>query len=378
MPLVYAIVIVEYGLNERDIGTFIAITTAVGGSMQLAYGFLTRYIARPLLLAGGQLIFGTSLIVGGLSQSITQLLAAISVARIGSSPQHPVGNALFSDMYPVERRGFAISAHISGGNVGTVLVPFVGGALLLAVGWQATLALFGIPALVIGVLVAFLVREDHAAYRRRARASGSVRSQWREVIGRRDLRLILAASLVAAGGRGLDIVAPFMVLYLSGPLGFDEGTVNLLYALLLVGAVVGPILAGVLSDRFGRRPTLVAYYLLSAVGILAFLAAGANLLLLVPLLLPFGTAVFSESPVLQAYLADRATGPMRDVAFSVYFTFAFGIGAVWAFIIGFVAEAFGYPAAFGIMAASYVAAAALLVAVREQVSGPVPTTAERR
>ncbi|MEO7296803.1 MAG: MFS transporter, partial [Candidatus Limnocylindria bacterium] len=328
MPLVYAIVIVEYGLNERDIGTFIAITTAVGGSMQLAYGFLTRYIARPLLLAGGQLIFGTSLIVGGLSQSITQLLATISVARIGSSPQHPVGNALLSDMYPVERRGFAISAHISGGNVGTVLVPFVGGALLLAVGWQATLALFGIPALVIGVLVAFLVREDHAAYRRRARASGSVRSQWRVVMGRKDLRLILAASLVAAGGRGLDIVAPFMVLYLSGPLGFDEGTVNLLYALLLVGAVIGPILAGVLSDRFGRRPTLVAYYLLSAVGILTFLGAGANLLLLVPLLLPFGTAVFSESPVLQAYLADRATGSMRDVAFSVYFTFAFGIGAV--------------------------------------------------
>jgi len=366
MPLVYPIVIVEYGLTERDIGTFIAITTAVGGSMQLAYGFLTRYVARPALLAGGQLIFGASLMVGALSQSITQLLAAISVARIGSSPQHPVGNALLSDAFPTERRGFAISAHISGGNVGTILVPFVGGALLLAFGWQATLALFGIPALVIGLLLALFVREDHADYRRRARAAGSVRSQLREVIGRRDLRLILGASLVAAGGRGLDIVAPFMVLYLSGPLGFDEGTVRLLYALLLVGAVVGPILAGILSDRIGRRPTLVAYYLASAVGILAFLAAGANLFLLMPLLLPFGTAVFSESPVLQAYLADRATGPMRDVAFAVYFTFAFGIGAFWAFIIGFVADVFGYPAAFAIMAASYVAAAALLVAVRER------------
>ena len=370
MPLVYPIVIVEYGLNARDIGTFIAITTAVGGSMQLAYGFLTRYVARPILLAGGQVLFGTSLIVGGLSQSITQLLAAISVARIGSSPQHPVGNALLSDAYPAERRGFAISAHISGGNLGTILVPFVGGALLLAVGWQATLALFGIPALIIGVLLAFFVREDHAAYGRRARQSGSVRGQLREVIGRRDLRLILGASLVAAGGRGLDIVAPFMVLYLSGPLGFDDGTVNLLYALLLVGAVVGPILAGLLSDRFGRRPTLVTYYLVSAVGIVAFLAAGANLFLLVPLLLPFGTAVFSESPVLQAYLADRATGPMRDVAFAVYFTCAFGVGAVWAFIIGFVAEAFGYPIAFSVMAASYLAAAALLMAVRERGASP--------
>ena len=366
MPLVYPIVIVEYGLNERDIGTFIAITTAVGGSMQLAYGFLTRYVARPALLAGGQLLFGTSLLVGGLSQSITQLLGAVSVARIGASPQHPVGNALLSDAFPQERRGFAISAHISGGNVGTILVPFVGGALLLAFGWQATLALFGIPALLSGLLLALFVREDHAAYRRQVRASGSVRAQLREVIGRRDLRLILGASLVAAGGRGLDIVAPFMVLYLSGPLGLDDGTVRLLYALLLVGAIVGPLLAGILSDRVGRRPTLVTYYLLSAAGILAFLAAGANLLFLVPLLLPFGTAVFSESPVLQAYLADRATGPMRDVAFAVYFTFAFGIGAFWAFVIGYVVEAFGYPIAFGVMAASYLAAALLLVAVRER------------
>ena len=365
MPLVYPIVIVEFGLNAGDIGTFIAITTFVGGSMQLAYGFLTRYVARPVLLGGGQLLFGGAMVVAGLSQSIGQLLAAISVSRIGSSPQHPVGNAILSDAYPPERRGFAISAHISGGNIGTILVPFVGTALLLSVGWQATLALFGIPALVIGVLVLVFVREDHSAYRRRAREAGSVWGQLRTVVGRHDLRLILAASLVAAGGRGLDIVAPFMVLYLAGPLGFDEQTVSLLYAILLVGAVVGPMLAGILSDRFGRRPTLIAYYLLSAIGIVAFVAVGANLLLLIPLLLPFGTAVFSESPVLQAYLADRAAGPMRDMAFAVYFTFAFGIGAFWAFVIGQVVSQFGYVVAFGVMAASYLAAALLLTLVRE-------------
>jgi MFS family permease len=366
LPLVYAIVIVEFGLDERDIGTFIAITTAVGGTMQLAYGVLTRYVARPMLLAGGQLVFGAGLLVGGLSQSIGHLLGAISVTRIGASPQHPVGNALLSDAFPEERRGFAISAHIAGGNVGTVLVPFVGGALLATIGWQATLAVFGIPALVIGALIALLVREDRADYREEVRASGSARTHLREVLGRRDLRLIIGASLVAAGGRGLDIVAPFMVLYLAGPLGFDDQTVTLLYALLLVGAVVGPILAGMLSDRFGRKRTLVAYYLLSAVGILTFVAAGANLVLLVPLLLPFGTAVFSESPVLQAYLADRAAGPIRDVAFAVYFTFAFGIGAFWAFVIGTVIGEFGYPVAFGVMAASYVVAALLLVLVRDR------------
>ena len=371
MPLVYRVVTVEFGLNAADIGLFIAVTTAVGGSMQLAYGVLTRYVARPTLLAGGQLLFGAGLLMGGLSQSVAQLLGSISVARIGASPQHPVGNGLLSDLYPPERRGFAISAHISGGNVGTILVPFIGGGLLLAVGWQATLALFGVPALIIGLLLLVFVREDHAGYRQRARESGSARAHLREVVGRRDLRLILGASLVAAGGRGLDIVAPFMVLYLSGPLGFDEPTVGLLYALLLVGAVVGPILAGVISDRIGRRRTLVAYYLISAVGIVAFMAAGANLLILVPLLIPFGTAVFSESPVLQAYLADRATGPMRDMAFAVYFTFAFGIGAVWALVIGQIAGNVGYPVAFTVMAASYVGAAVLLLAIRDRPVDPI-------
>jgi MFS family permease len=366
MPLIYPIIIVEFALNERDIGLFIAITTAVGGAMQLLYGFITRYVPRPALLAGGQLVFGGALMLGGLAQSVGQLLGSISLARIGASPQHPVGNALLSDAFPEHRRGFAISAHISGGNVGTVLVPFIGAYLIAQLGWHWTLALFGIPALVVGVLIALRIREDRSAERHAARRSGSVWSQLRDVLGRRDIRLIMGAALIAAGGRGLDIVAPFMLLYFSSELGLDAATTAWLYALLLVGAVVGPLLAGWLSDRFGRRPTLVTYWLLSAVGILLFSAAGSNLALLVPLLLPFGTAVFSESPVLQAYLADRASGPIRDVAFSVYFTAAFGIGAFWAFAIGTIIAEFGYPVAFSVMAASYLAAAALLILIREQ------------
>ncbi len=256
--------------------------------------------------------------------------------------------------------------------MGTILVPFVGVALIHSVGWQATLALFGAPAVLVGIAILVFVREDHHAYRRAARAQGSVRGQVREVLARRDLRAILAAALVAAGGRGLDILAPFMLLYLSGPLGFDEGTTATLYALLLVGAVVGPLLAGWISDRYGRRRTLIVYYSLMAAGIVAFLAAGANLVVLVPLLLPFGAAVFSESPVLQAFLADRATGPLRDVAFAVYFTAAFGIGAAWAWVIGLVAQGLGYPAAFGVMACSYVGAALLVASVRDRAGAKEP------
>jgi MFS family permease len=365
LPLVYIAVIDQFGLDEAAIGLFIAVTTIVGGLMQLSYGLLTRYIARPVLIGVGQLIFGVSLMLAGLASTIAQLLAAISGTRIGGSPQHPVGNGILSDAFPPERRGFAISFHIAGGNVGTILVPFIGGALLAAVGWNMTLFLFGLPPLLVGVLVLWFVREDTAGYRSRARASGSWISQVRAVLGREDLMKILAAALVAAGGRGLDIAAPFLLLYFRSELGIDESTVLWLYALLLVGAVVGPILAGVLSDRYGRRRTLIVYYLLSAAGILAVILAGGNLVLLAPLLLPFGTAVFSEGPVLQAFLADRAVGPIRDVAFSVYFTAAFGIGALWAIVIGSIVAGPGYVPAFVVMAVSYLAGAALISWVRD-------------
>jgi MFS transporter, FSR family, fosmidomycin resistance protein len=366
MPLVYIAVIEQFGLDEAAIGLFIAVTTAVGGGMQLSYGLMTRYVARPVILGVGQIVFGVSLVAAGLASTVTQLLAAISAARVGASPQHPVGNAILADAYPAERRGFAISTHISGGNLGTVAVPFIGGALLAAVGWNTTLLLFGLPPLLVGVLILWFIREDHQAYRREARASGSWLDQVRQVLRRGDLMRILGASVVSAGGRGLDIAAPFLLLYFRGPLGIDEGTVLWLYALLLVGAVVGPVLAGILSDRYGRRRTLIVYYLLSAVGILAVVLAGGNLLFLAPLLLPFGTAVFSEGPVLQAFMADRAVGPLRDVAFSVYFTAAFGIGALWAIVIGSIVAGAGYVPAFVVMAASYVAGAVLISSVRDR------------
>jgi MFS family permease len=373
MPLVYLAITDQFGLDEAAIGLFIAVTTLFSGAMQLSYGFLTRYVARPVLIGAGQIVFGFGLMLAGLATSIGQLLAAISASRIGASPQHPVGNGILSDAFPPERRGFAISTHIAGGNVGTILVPFVGGALLATVGWNATLALFGIPALFVGALVLWLVREDTQAYRRQAREAGSWLAQVRAVLGRSDLMRILAAAMVSAGGRGLDIAAPFLLLYFRSELGIDESTVLWLYALLLVGAVVGPVVAGVLSDRYGRRRTLIWYYALSAVGIVSVILAGGNVVLLAPLLLPFGTAVFSEGPILQAFMADRAVGPIRDVAFSIYFTAAFGIGALWAIVIGSIVAGAGYVPAFAVMAVSYLAGALLIASVRDR--SPLPGAA---
>ena len=69
------------------------------------------------------------------------------LSRIGGSPQHPVGNGLLAEQFPPARRGFAISAHIAGGNVGTVLILAVVGTPVLAqVGWRGVSLVLGVCA----------------------------------------------------------------------------------------------------------------------------------------------------------------------------------------------------------------------------------------
>src|SRR6185295_20222622 len=100
---------------------------------------------------------------------------------IGGSPQHPVGNGLLAEQFPPERRGFAISAHISGGNVGTVIAAIAGPAVLGAFGWRGASVLFGIPAALVGLAIWRWVREtgaDRVAAIREGSVRAAVRTAW--------------------------------------------------------------------------------------------------------------------------------------------------------------------------------------------------------
>jgi MFS family permease len=88
---------------------------------------------------------------------------------------------------------------------------------------------------------------------------------------------------------------------------------------------------------------------------------------LIPLsLILMGFAIYAESPLLQAYLADEASPAMRDIAFGLYFALAFGVGSVWSAILGWMIDQFGFDAAFLTMAFSYIAAGLVLLLIREK------------
>lgn len=367
LPLVYLAIITEFGISVAAIAFLAAAGNVGSGLIQFAYAWLTRLFSRRSILAVGGMLFGGGMAAQALAPGFAAFSLANVISRFGASPQHPVGNGLLAEQFPEHRRGFAISAHIAGGNLGTVVVPLLGAWLIAGIGWRWTVVLFGVPAILIALAIGLLVRES-GADREAARAYGSLRSALGAVLRNRDMLLVYASAAIGGGGRGLGVLNIFVPLYLSLVVGLDTATVALMYTALVVGSVPGPVVAGWLSDRFGRKPLIITAYAGGVIALAAFVLAGSNEPLLWVAILMLSAFNFVESPQLQALLADLAPPALRDASFAAYFTLAFGVGSLWVAlygaVVGVLGEAAGLPLTFWLMALAFVVAALVVVPIR--------------
>jgi MFS family permease len=380
LPPIFLAIIDEFGITVQSVAFLAAAGSLLSGFVQLSYAELTRHVSRRRLLGFGGMLFGGGFAAMALAGNFLAFSMANIAARIGTSPQHPVGNGLLAEQFPQERRGFAISAHIAGGNVGTVVVAVVGTPLLAVLGWRGVSIVFGVAAFVIAVGVLGLMRE-HGSDRAAARAGGSSIDALRRVVADRDLRWVFLTSVLGGGGRGLGVVNLFALIYLTRVIGLDAATSGLMYGALIVFSVPMPLLAGWLSDRFGRKPLIILAYLGGAVGFGVFIFGGSSLAWLWAGIVVMGLFSFAESPQLQALLADIAPPATRDASYALYFTLAFGVGSLWTALYGIVIEELGeptgVPVVFGLMAASFIAAALTTLPIRTDRArhgGPRETT----
>ena len=367
LPLIFLKIIDEFKVSVETIAFLAAFGAASSGLVQLSYAQLTRVMSRRRLLGLGGILFGGGFAGQAFAFNFPTFAFLNVVSRIGGSPQHPVGNGLLAEQFVPERRGFAISAHIAGGNVGTVMVAIAGAPVIALWGWRGASLVFGIPAVVIAVAILILMREtgtDRAA----ARAGGTVRQAFRQIIRDRDLRWLYLTSVLGGGGRGLGVVNLFALLYLTKVLNLGESLSALMYGVLIVFAVPMPLIAGWLSDRVGRKPVIIGVYVGGAAGFAVFVASGSNLLGLWVGIALMGLFSFAESPQLQALLADIAAPSMRDATYAVYFTLAFGVGSLWTALYGLIidraGESTGVQIVFVVMAVTFLLAALATFPIR--------------
>jgi len=387
MPLIYPIIQVEYHLSYTQIGLIVAIPNAVGGFLQISFGFVARYMLRKVMLGIGSIFVGVSTFFTGTIVGFWSLMIWRMVSQIAGAPQHPVGSSYLTDRYGRKRHGYALAWHVAGGNIGTLAVPLVAGPLLGIWGWRPVLYLAALPGILIGIAILILVDESSLLDRRVARQPQTVATDtsslssnstaaWKgglvalvQPLRSRTLLIIMLVSIIAAGGRGLGNVTTYVPLYLQNVRHLSGGTISVFFTILLLGSVLGPLLGGRLSDLVGRRQMLLIFYGASALTTMLFIyvASPGMAVWLIPVsLLLMGFAVYAESPLLQAYLADSARPELKDMAFGLYFALVFGVGSAWSGILGWMIDHFGFDAAFWTMTASYVVAGLLLLFIRKE------------
>lgn len=279
------------------------------------------------------------------------------MSRVGGAAQHPVGASLISHHFKKKRLGVALATHFTAGNIGTACIPLCAAIMIGLWGWRATTILFAVPAVLVGIAMCFWLKDPAAE--EPVETPTPKTTFWQDssvAVGNRSLRWILVAAVVAAGGSGHGIVASFLPLYLSHNLGMSAPMVGVIFTLMSVGSIVGPLLAGKLADHYHPQRVLIICYCVSAATALTLPWFGANFVGVAAASFVLGVAAFGTNPILQTLVAQTSSGRVRDTGFAWFYTATFLAGALWSPTVGLLSEWLGLKAAFGAMAASFVMA----------------------
>ncbi len=170
--------------------------------------------------------------------------------------------------------------------------------------------------------------------------------------------VLLLGGLLVLGGATIDLYLPSLPA-VARELGTTSAAAQLTISAGLIGASVGQLLVGPLSDRYGRRlPVLVGLVVHVATSVGCMLAS--TIAILVGLRLLQGVAVAGCGLTAMAVVRDRSSGSdAARVISRLMLVFAVTpLVAPW--VGGVIAGAAGWRAVFGVMA---LAGAAVLVVV---------------
>ncbi|MEN2739425.1 MFS transporter [Microbacterium sp. X-17] len=335
-----------------------------------AISILLPRVPRSLLMATGLAVFAVGTAVAALAPDLGWFIAGRTFSGIGGAALVPTATAAAAALAPPEKRGRALALVGAGFTLATAVGSPLGTALGGVAGWR--FALWSVVALgaVLAALIPLLVRAvplaPQATLRRRLAALA-------------DLRVLALLATTVFMIAGFNIVYIFSAAVTRASTG---GAGPLLAALLLAygaAGVIGNVVAGPLTDRFGSRGVAAVALLgqVAALVVLPFVEASFVASLAVFAL--WGVAAFAMAIPVQHRLVHLDPGSSALVL--SWYSTAMYIGIAIAPPIGTLALGAGGAEAvpFAGAAVTLVALAAFLLGhgaragARPAVARPDPT-----
>jgi len=348
------------------LGTATLLASALGGWLA---GALADRIGRVRTLQITILWFAAFCAICAVAQSFNQLFAARAIMGFGFGGEWAAGSVLLGEVIRPHWRGRAVGTMQSGWAVGWAIAAllYTGAFSLLpaAIAWRVLFAFGLAPALLVFFLRRFV--EEPAVFRAaQARiADGGKRARMRDIFAPDLLRTTLLCALMGTGAQGgYYAITTWLPSFLRGERHLSVLNTGLYLAVLIAGSFAGYLAGAELADRLGRRPTFLLYAVGSFVTVLLYtllpLGDGAMLLLGAPLGFVASGGFSAMGPFFTELFPTRVRGMGQGFAYN----FGRGTGALFPFLVGWLAGRLSLGAAIGLFAAgayAVMAIAALLL-----------------
>lgn len=251
----------EFHSDTGHVITGLFLTLAARPLGALLFGRLAdRYGRRPILMLD-VILFSVFELATAFSTSLTMLLVLRFLFGIAMGGEWGIGASLAMESIPAKSRGLVSGLLQSGYPVGFFLGALVNWLLVDHIGWRGLFVVGAAPALLVlyirrSVPESEVWQQERAAQEKKGLLE-SMRGHWKLAIYL--MVLMMAFNMFSHGSQ--DLYHTFEEESLHLPTG--SGAAFMLVAMLNLGALVGGLFFGALSERMGRRRTIILAALLA-------------------------------------------------------------------------------------------------------------------
>ncbi len=256
-------------LDDAQVGMLAGVVAVSWAVSALLFGALSDRVGRKVVLVPMVLLFSIVSALSGFAHSYSQLLWLRILLGVLEGPCWSVLMALVEDNSAPAHRGRNIGIVVSAAAlIGLAVAPVLTTQVAAAAGWRDAFFIAAAPGVVLAGLIAVCVRESAEL-----KARSSARRAWRRDIVQMLRYPNLWASACGAAGfmSWLFLVNAFGPLYITTVLHQSGTTAGFLMGAAGLGSFLIGLVAPAISDRAGRRLTLIVCAALSIVLPLALL-----------------------------------------------------------------------------------------------------------
>jgi MFS transporter, ACS family, hexuronate transporter len=263
-----------------------------------------RFGRRKLMLVAATVAFSMASVLSGFSCGFAWLLGARLLMGIAEGGIMPITQTLIAAEVPHERRGLAqgITQNFGANLLANTLGPIVIVWMAIGFGWRNAFFLAALPGLFMAVLMGALVRERGMT----APAAEAQRGGFAAVIADRSMLLCIVISTLLVAY--LMVLFTFTPLYLIQVRGFDQRHMSWIMSSFGVASMAIAFLVPGSSDRFGRKPVILAASLLGLVLPLGMLFTSGTHLVPLMACIAVGAALSGVFPLAMATIPSELVG----------------------------------------------------------------------